>query len=277
MKRALSLTAAALYTGNASAAINTENWWCGSTHTEASTSCTQPCPTGVGCPLGTVCFSGITSCTSTRFCGTTLEDANTKCTLGFAKPCANGGGCAVGEACFLDTACGAGNTNTNTISNSNEGGNINNNNSNNGASYLTSAAALDGLIGTAAVEQTFLQMKDAINNNLFLYETPMMEWVPSTVYRFDGFFDGLQIMHSQGVAGKTIYLGPPVTENGEECAHCHMYGLVNVAAFLAQAMKETIRYDACDENSWDRVGDRLMYPIANACGQLGQSYQVSKD
>lgn len=276
MKRALSLTAAALYTGNASAAINTENWWCGSTHTEASTSCTQPCPTGVGCPLGTVCFSGITSCTSTRFCGTTLEDANTKCTLGFAKPCANGGGCAVGEACFLDTACGAGNTNT--ISNNNGGGNNdNNNNSNNGASYLTSAAALNGLIGTAAVEQTFLQMKDAINNNLFLYETPMMEWVPSTVYRFDGFFDGLQIMHSQGVAGKTIYLGPPVTENGEECAHCHMYGLVNVAAFLAQAMKETIRYDACDENSWDRVGDRLMYPIANACGQLGQSYQVSKD
>jgi len=73
-------------------------------------------------------------------------------------------------------------------------------------------------------------------------------------------------MHSQGVAGKKIYLGG-------DCAHCHMYGLVNVAAFLAQAMKETIRYDACDENSWDRVGADLMYPVANACGQLGQSYQ----
>lgn len=27
------------------------------------------------------------------------------------------------------------------------------------------------------------------------------------------------------------------------------------------AMKETIRYDACDENSWDRVGSMEMYPI----------------
>jgi len=109
-------------------------------------------------------------------------------------------------------------------------------------------------------------MKDKINNELFLYETPMMQWIPSTVYRFDGFFDGLKIMHAQGVAGNKIYLGG-------DCAHCHMYGLVNVAAFLAQAMKETIRYDACDENSWDRVGTDLMYPISNACGQLGQSYQ----
>ena len=44
-----------------------------------------------------------------------------------------------------------------------------------------------------------------------------------------------------------------------------MYGLVNIAAFLAQAMKETIRYDACDENSWDRVGLKEMYPIRLVC------------
>jgi predicted chitinase len=49
------------------------------------------------------------------------------------------------------------------------------------------------------------------------------------------------------------------------------YALVNVAAFLAQSMKETIKYDACDENSWDLVGGT--YPASNACGQLGQSYQ----
>jgi len=137
---------------------------------------------------------------------------------------------------------------------------------------LASNSALAGLTGTALVEATFLQMRDAINNDLFLYETPMMEWIPSTVYRFDGFFDGLKIMHSQGVAGNKLYLGPS-SSGGEDCAHCHMYGLVNVAAFLAQAMKETIRYDACDENSWDRVGVDEMYPISNACGQLGQSYQ----
>jgi len=109
-------------------------------------------------------------------------------------------------------------------------------------------------------------MKDAIDDRLFLYETPQFQWIPSTVYRFDGFFDGMRIMHTQGVAGNKIYLGG-------DCDHCHMYGLVNVAAFLAQAMKETIRYDACDENSWDRVGAEEMYPISNSCGQLGQSYQ----
>jgi len=46
---------------------------------------------------------------------------------------------------------------------------------------------------------------------------------------------------------------------------------VNIAAFFAQSMKETIRYDACDENSWDLFDGK--YPISNACGQLGQSYQ----
>ena len=46
---------------------------------------------------------------------------------------------------------------------------------------------------------------------------------------------------------------------------------VNIAAFFAQSMKETIQYDACDENSWDLVNGK--YPLSNACGQLGQSYQ----
>ena len=94
---------------------------------------------------------------------------------------------------------------------------------------------LGGKTGAAAVEETFLAMKTAIDERIFLYETPLMEWVPSSVYRFDGFFSGMQIMHSEGVAGNTLYMGG-------ECDHCHMYGLVNVAAFLAQAMKETIRY-----------------------------------
>ena len=94
---------------------------------------------------------------------------------------------------------------------------------------------LGGKTGTTAVEETFLAMKTAIDESLFLYETPLMEWVPSTVYRFDGFFSGMQIMYMEGVAGDKLYMGG-------DCSHCHMYGLVNVAAFLAQAMKETIRY-----------------------------------
>jgi len=46
---------------------------------------------------------------------------------------------------------------------------------------------------------------------------------------------------------------------------------VNVAAFLAQSLQESIHYNACDENSWDGLGGQ--YPLSNACGQLGQSYQ----
>jgi hypothetical protein len=48
------------------------------------------------------------------------------------------------------------------------------------------------------------------------------------------------------------------------------YGLVNIAAFLAQSMKETIKYDVCDENNWDNTDGNA---ATNACGQLGQSYQ----
>ncbi|KAL7536851.1 hypothetical protein ACHAXR_007434 [Thalassiosira sp. AJA248-18] len=247
------------------------HWWCGSTHTHASESCTQPCPTGHGCPIGTVCFSGITSCSSStttanqRYCGKSLDDANAKC----GEACPSGQGCPVGEACFVDTTCGGGGSGG--LSFDSSATFTSPTASFTSSSSASSNAAIQGLTGTAAIEATFVQMKTAINEKLFLYETPMLEWIPSTVYRFDGFFDGLKIMHSQGVAGKTIYMGE--RNNNEDCDHCHMYGLINVAAFLAQAMKETIRYDACDENSWDRVGSKLMYPISNACGQLGQSYQ----
>lgn len=121
------------------------------------------------------------------------------------------------------------------------------------------------------IESTLETIQEKIDNELFLYETPLSEWIPSTVYRFSGFYDGLKVMHSVGVAGKKLYLGAnspeedflgnAMLEDETNCPHCFMYGLVNVAAFLAQAMKETIRYDACDENSWDRVGSMEMYPI----------------
>jgi hypothetical protein len=71
-------------------------------------------------------------------------------------------------------------------------------------------------------------------------------------------------MTDAGVAGKFYYLGDG-SENG------YKYGLVNLAAFIGQSMKETIQYDACDENSWDLVDGK--YPLSNACGQLGQKYE----
>ena len=72
------------------------------------------------------------------------------------------------------------------------------------------------------------------------------------------------MMHAQGINGQAIWLGDESSANGWK------YGMVSVAAFLAQTMKETIKYDACDENNWDATTN---YPASNACGQLGQSYQ----
>jgi hypothetical protein len=115
------------------------------------------------------------------------------------------------------------------------------------------------------MESTLNSVKHQIDNELFLYETPSYQWIHSSVYRFDDFMESLYVMATEGVAGKKFYIGESDVENG------HVFGLVNIAAFLAQSMKETIRYDACDENSWDFVNGK--YPLSNSCGQLGQSYQ----
>jgi hypothetical protein len=61
--------------------------------------------------------------------------------------------------------------------------------------------------------------------------------------------------------------------------------LVNMAAFLGQSMRETIIYDACDENNWDKWRADIpkeegspdeylpaLYPMSSGCGQLGQKY-----
>jgi hypothetical protein len=104
-------------------------------------------------------------------------------------------------------------------------------------------------IGMIMGSSTFIELesildasKDAIDNDLFLYQTPDYQWIPSSVYRYADFLESLIIMSAEGVSGKRFYIGEDV-ENG------YVYGLVNIAAFLAQSMKETIQYDACDENS----------------------------
>jgi len=48
-------------------------------------------------------------------------------------------------------------------------------------------------------------------------------------------------------------------------------GLISVAAFLANAMVESIQYDSCDENNWQDLDGR--FAISNACGQEGYSYE----
>ena len=70
-----------------------------------------------------------------------------------------------------------------------------------------------------------------IDGKLFLYQGSE----PSTVYRYEGFIAGLKVMVEHQMAGLSYYLGDG-SENG------HLYGLVNIAAFIGQSMKETIQY-----------------------------------
>ena len=232
-------------------------------------------------------------------CASSPADAKLKACYGEdVISCSDAIDCAFGEACFLNIVCEKSSTSSTTSSNRSDW---------QISDYVMLAKDKDGETMTLAngsfqttaipefkisqfsssttsisskIESILQSIEEKIDNELFLYETPYSEWIPSTVYRFSGFFDGLRVMHSVGVAGKKMYLGANsptddflgngITED-ESCEHCFMYGLVNVAAFLAQAMKETIRYNACDENSWDRVGSLEMYPI-----RLVDEYYVTR-
>ncbi len=71
---------------------------------------------------------------------------------------------------------------------------------------------------------------------------------PSTIYKYSGLEKGLKVMSEKGVNGHYFYLG-----SGPNINQASKYGLVNVEAFLAQSMKETIKYNACDEVSLEKT------------------------
>ena len=131
---------------------------------------------------------------------------------------------------------------------------------------------LDPSFGASDTLLEFLKVlesrQDGIDSKLFLHNDPSRGWVKSSVYHFTDFHAGLIAMATRGVANKRFYIGEENVDNG------HVYGLVNVAAFIAQSMKETIEHDSCDENNWDFFGDS--YPLSNACGQLGQVSHISE-
>jgi len=110
--------------------------------------------------------------------------------------------------------------------------------------------------------------ESSINTELFISETATGK-SPSKIYKFKDLLAALPIV-SDTSSGMDFYLG----EQSDSSKKGYIYGLVNLAAFLAQCMKETIKYDACDENSWDIIDG--LYALSNSCGQLGQSYQDYK-
>lgn len=114
-----------------------------------------------------------------------------------------------------------------------------------------------------------LAIESKMNNEIFLYETPDSTWVPSTIYKWADFLAALNPMHNVGVEDVKFWLIDP---NADDATNIK-YAKVAIAAFLSQSMKETIQFNACDENNWSlNTGDPVDYPVSAACGQLGQVY-----
>ena len=116
------------------------------------------------------------------------------------------------------------------------------------------------------------------NSQIFLSQPPELNAspVPSTVYKFEDFMTALKKLQQAGDNFK-FWLGDDCTLESQKVA------MVNMAAFLGQSMRESIIYDACDENNWDKWRAILqetsesqtladLYPMSSGCGQLGQRY-----
>lgn len=136
--------------------------------------------------------------------------------------------------------------------------------------YIGQELEKGSLTRIEALNTELTNASDVMDNEAFLYETPQSQWVPSTVYKWNDFLDGLNAMHNIGVAGNKFWL---LTDEADDATNI-IYAKVAIAAFLAQSMQETIRYNACDENNWSEIkyGAPADYPMSASCGQLGQKY-----
>eukprot|EP00928_Gymnodinium_smaydae_P046612 TRINITY_DN3105_c0_g3_i1.p1 TRINITY_DN3105_c0_g3~~TRINITY_DN3105_c0_g3_i1.p1 ORF type:complete len:1251 (-),score=136.36 TRINITY_DN3105_c0_g3_i1:411-4163(-) len=118
------------------------------------------------------------------------------------------------------------------------------------------------------VQKALRALSNADSSGVFMYDTGS-GWLESDIYTWPDMIDAVRLMATTGVGKAKLWLG-----EGSN----HIYGLVNVAAFLAQSMQETIQYNACDENNWsDKAvvaeAGGSTYSSTAACGQLHQSYQ----
>jgi len=96
---------------------------------------------------------------------------------------------------------------------------------------------------------------------------------PSTAYTFPDFINSMDIAVYQFPADKAFFVGEGLDGRLPKLSGME-YGLVNVGLFLSHAMQEGIRIDSCDEWNTD-FRDNLngKYPLSNACGEYGRSYE----
>eukprot|EP01082_Thalassiosira_pseudonana_P004651 g4370.t1 g4370 contig15:888758-891022(-) len=90
---------------------------------------------------------------------------------------------------------------------------------------------------------------------------------PSSEYTFDDMLTALDTMEFKLPRPVSFFLGENNQLKGLN------YGLVNLAAFLANAMVEGIRIDSCEEwNTDDIDGTGWKYPLSNSCGMNTREY-----
>ncbi|MEZ9199181.1 PKD domain-containing protein [Shewanella sp. 10N.286.54.B9] len=135
--------------------------------------------------------------------------------------------------------------------------------------HTASATTSQPLTSISQLNIELESIDSKMNNQVFLYETPDSQWIPSTVYKWNDFLAALNPMHNVGIGDVKFWLTDPSVDDATNIK----YAKVAIAAFLAQSMKETIQYNACDENNWSiNTGDPVNYPLSSSCGQLGQVY-----
>jgi hypothetical protein len=87
-----------------------------------------------------------------------------------------------------------------------------------------------------------------ITNDVLLYMDALSGvTTPTTMYQYEGFLYALSI-YSKSLMGSSYFYF------GDETDDSINYGLVNVALFLANAAIETVRFDICDDISWEKDG-----------------------
>lgn len=90
----------------------------------------------------------------------------------------------------------------------------------------------------------------------------------SQEFKFVPFISALRTSAKYGIGdGRYFFLVDP-----EEGLRGFNAGLVNLAAFLANAMAESIDHDSCEEFHWEKDIATGRYPISNSCGQNGRNY-----
>jgi len=120
-------------------------------------------------------------------------------------------------------------------------------------------------IGGTAMEHLEIKRELIEQRVLVSYNGASGFGYPSKQYTFGGLMQGLRLMSVNGFDADFKFL---LWEGDREK---YIYGLVNLAAFLANVMVESIEYDTCDELNWQKVDGN--YPISNSCGQEGRSYE----